>query len=106
MKGRGDHQLMMMMRSPSGGVDGSMSMQAQYEEPSPPPPPPHQLEGVSTLLKSLRTLKMREDEARELNNKKKKKSIIKYEDGDGEGDGNEMADLGLPHLDWITDILK
>ncbi|KAL1068829.1 hypothetical protein V6Z11_D12G225100 [Gossypium hirsutum] len=88
MKRGGDHQLMMMMGSPSGGVEGSTSMQAQYVEPS--PPPPHQLEGVSTLLKSLRALKMREDEERELNN----------------GDGVEMTDMDLPHLDWITELVK
>ncbi|XP_022738319.1 zinc finger CCCH domain-containing protein 54 [Durio zibethinus] len=90
----GDHQL--MVGSPSSGGEGSTSMQPGHVAPSSPFSPMMNrescsCEGVSDFLKSLRALKIREDEERERNNI---------------GGGFEVADSDLPHLDWISELLK
>ncbi|KAL4383293.1 hypothetical protein GQ457_15G007430 [Hibiscus cannabinus] len=96
----GDHELMMMMGSPSGGGEASsstsMPMQAHYDDPS---DSLLQLEGVRTLLESLRALKKNEDEARKTN--KNVNSNNSFFSG-----GIQVTDSDLPHMDWIKDILN
>ncbi|KAK8658891.1 hypothetical protein V6N13_029110 [Hibiscus sabdariffa] len=83
-----NHHQMMVVGSPSGSGESYRPMQAQFVEPAP------QVEGVSGLLKSLRTLKVKEDEARESNN------------NSNSGGGVEVMNSDLPHLDWISELLK
>ncbi|XP_039001348.1 zinc finger CCCH domain-containing protein 54-like [Hibiscus syriacus] len=86
------YRLMMAEGSPSSSSgETSRPMQANHVVPSTP-----KLEGLSTLLESLRTLKLREDEARRLNNNNN--SIF--------GGGVGVADSDLQYLDWIADLLK
>ncbi|KAK8489782.1 hypothetical protein V6N13_096424 [Hibiscus sabdariffa] len=98
----GDNELMMMMGSPSGGGEASSSTstpkQAHYVEPS---DSLLQLEGVRTLLESLRTLKMNEDEARKTN-----KNVNNNNSFFSGGIQGADSDLRLPHMDWIKDILN
>ncbi|KAE8670911.1 Zinc finger CCCH domain-containing protein 49 [Hibiscus syriacus] len=96
MNGGGDnHKLMMVVGSLSGSGEGSRPMQAHFVDPS-----PLQLEGFSSLLKSLRTLKMREAEAR-ATNKSNNNNNNSFFSG-----GVEMADSYLSHFDWISKLLK
>ncbi|KAL4347721.1 hypothetical protein GQ457_17G019050 [Hibiscus cannabinus] len=57
-----NHHQMMVVGSPSSSGESYRAMQAEFVEPTAP-----QVEGVSGLLRSLRTLKVKEDEARESN---------------------------------------
>ncbi|KAK8657865.1 hypothetical protein V6N13_036084 [Hibiscus sabdariffa] len=93
----GDHELMMMMSS-GGEASSSTSapMQAHYVEPS---DSILQLEGVRTLLESLRALKKNEDEARKTN--KNVNSNNSFFSG-----GIQVAYSDLPHMNWIKDILN
>ncbi|KAL4384660.1 hypothetical protein GQ457_15G007340 [Hibiscus cannabinus] len=100
----GDHELMMMTGSSSGGGEASSSsssstsapMQAHYVDPS---DSILQLEGVRTLLESLRKLKKNEDEARKTN--KNVNSNNSFFSG-----GIQVAYSDLPHMNWIKDILN
>ncbi|KAK8975380.1 hypothetical protein V6N11_057474 [Hibiscus sabdariffa] len=87
-----NHQMIMVVGSPSGSGESYRPMQAQFVEPTAP-----QLEGVSGLVKSLRTLKIKEDEAREMNNNN---------NNSNSGGGVEVMNSDLPHLDWISELLK
>ncbi|XWS60142.1 hypothetical protein CRYUN_Cryun07bG0009200 [Craigia yunnanensis] len=79
-----------LMATGSGGGEGSTVMQAH--DPSSPFSSMMNrencsCEGVSNFLKSLRVLKIREDEERERNR-------------------FEVSDSELPHLDWISELVK
>ena len=82
-----------LMGTGSGSGEGSTLMQAH--DPSSPfssimNRESCSFEGVSDYLKSLRALKNMEDEERERNI----------------GDGFEVSDSDLPHLDWIWELVK
>ena len=89
----GDHDHL-MMGSPSGGGKGSTSIQAHVDPSFSSMMNMDEscsFEQVSDFLKSLRALKIREDEER------KKKNT---------GGGFEVADSDLPHLEWISELVK
>ncbi|XVE56446.1 hypothetical protein DITRI_Ditri04bG0010000 [Diplodiscus trichospermus] len=89
----GDH----LMGTEPGAVEGSTSMQQAHEVPSPFSSMMTRemgcnTEGFSDFLKRLRALKIREDEERE-------RKI-------GFRRGVEVPDSDLPHLDWISELVK